>query len=728
MRKGTVTRAMVAAMSLLMLSSGAAWAGNLQTDATLSSIALAPTNVVEGSNAFQIKVWATGNIQEDKPGTATIVTSYSMATTGAITANAASELLTFEAGYNYTVGQDCSADPALARKGCQANPFVVNATLSVASGTSAGTTGTLTVSNSGSSGLDADLTPDTGAVQVVVSNLSPSVPGAPARTSTSSSPNQGAFTLEWTASTDDGKPAGSSVTYELQHKDGNDAGWSTVASGLTTNSYSFTGTSAEGEGTWTYQVRASDGTLESAYSAASSAVVVDTTAPSAPTATPSGTSGAAATGATWYKDTVTVTYSGSTDPLLADGSDGSGVASYRAPDTFTTHGANAFSGTATDAAGNVSLAATGSVNVDTSNPAHGCNAAPTTWSALDIVIDCTPTDTGSGLIAADAGAFTLQTSVPAGTETNNASTDSRTISDRVGHQTTAGPITGLKVDKKAPVITPGDIANTTWRNSSLSQLFQASDGGSGLAANQGLGADNQFTLEASAESSKDASGVIVPTVVSRTVVDNVGHETTRTLSARIDLTDPDVALVGGPADGQTYDFGSVPAAPTCNASDDLSGLNEPCAVTGYSNAVGTHTVTATATDIAGNENTDTRTYTVAAWTLKGFYSPVDIGGVYNLVKSGSTVPLKFEVFSATTELTDVASIESFKVYQVATPTDIFVDDIEQLSTGGTSLRYDSTGGQFIQNWQTPKNSAGKAYKVVMTTDDGSTITAYFLLK
>ena len=55
------------------------------------------------------------------------------------------------------------------------------------------------------------------------------------------------------------------------------------------------------------------------------------------------------------------------------------------------------------------------------------------------------------------------------------------------------------------------------------------------------------------------------------------------------------------------------------------------------------------------------------------------------------------------------------------------DDIELTTTGGTSLRYDTTGGQFVQNWQTPK-SAGSCYKVTMTAQDLSTISALFKLK
>ena len=56
-----------------------------------------------------------------------------------------------------------------------------------------------------------------------------------------------------------------------------------------------------------------------------------------------------------------------------------------------------------------------------------------------------------------------------------------------------------------------------------------------------------------------------------------------------------------------------------------------------------------------------------------------------------------------------------------------VDTIELLATGGTSLRYDTTGGQFIYNWKTP-TGAGSCYKVTVTATDGSTITAYFKLK
>jgi hypothetical protein len=56
-------------------------------------------------------------------------------------------------------------------------------------------------------------------------------------------------------------------------------------------------------------------------------------------------------------------------------------------------------------------------------------------------------------------------------------------------------------------------------------------------------------------------------------------------------------------------FGQVAPAPTCTATDATSGPLD-CVISGYSTAVGTHTLTATATDVAGNVSPATQTYTV----------------------------------------------------------------------------------------------------------------------
>jgi hypothetical protein len=221
-------------------------------------------------------------------------------------------------------------------------------------------------------------------------------------------------------------------------------------------------------------------------------------------------------------------------------------------------------------------------------------------------------------------------------------------------------------------------------------------------------------------------------IASGAVSDAVGNSAASIDSAafKIDLSDPtNVQFVGGPAAGSSYDFGDTPAKPTCTADDAVSGFAS-CEVTGYSTAVGSHTMTATAKDNAGRTATATRSYTVKAWTFKGFYQPVDMNNTVNTVKAGSTVPIKFELFKGTTELTDTAKVNQPLKAQKVNCTSLAStgeDAIELTATGGTSLRYDTTGGQYIYNWKTP-TGAGTCYNVTITANDGSSQTAYFKLK
>jgi non-reducing end alpha-L-arabinofuranosidase len=198
-------------------------------------------------------------------------------------------------------------------------------------------------------------------------------------------------------------------------------------------------------------------------------------------------------------------------------------------------------------------------------------------------------------------------------------------------------------------------------------------------------------------------------------------EQVKSATVNVDTVPPTATFSG--SIGDVY-FGSVPAAPTCTAADDTSGP-AGCVVTGYDTSVGTHTLTATATDNAGNVGTAQETYTVLPWTLKGFYSPVLMGGAVNTAKSGSNVPLKFQVFSDTTELTD-PSLITLSGERVDCTTQAPIAPIGITSAGGTALRYDSTAGQFIENWKTPA-TPGACYTVTATSADGSSITALYQL-
>src|SRR5215211_5631609 len=144
--------------------------------------------------------------------------------------------------------------------------------------------------------------------------------------------------------------------------------------------------------------------------------------------------------------------------------------------------------------------------------------------------------------------------------------------------------------------------------------------------------------------------------------------------------------------------------------------------------VGSYNVLAKITD-NNYQGQTTGTLVISPWNLKGFYQPVDMGDVLNTVKNGATVPVKFELFSGTTELTSTSAASSVvaKTVNCLAFNGDPEDPIEMVTTGGTSLRYDATAGQFIYNWQTPKK-INTCYNLTMTATDGSTITAYFKLK
>ena len=305
-------------------------------------------------------------------------------------------------------------------------------------------------------------------------------------------------------------------------------------------------------------------------------------------------------------------------------------------------------------------------------------------------------------------------------------------SDGIGSQTASCDYTdggGLQasasetyniVDPSPPVITKvvtGTEGNNGWYTSNVSVDWTVNDPESPNSL-QTTGCNDQNITADQAEQTYSCSATSAG-----------GSSGPQSVTIKRDATDPNVSLVDGPANGSEHYFGSVPDEPTCNASDALSELAGPCSVSGYGTTVGSHTVTATATDNAGNEATASSTYKVLAWDFRGFYQPVDMGGVHNTIKGGSTVPIKFELFAGSTELTDTANVvQPLKYQKISCTTGVPTEDaIETVATGGTSLRYDTTGGQFIYNWQTP-TGAGTCYNVTISSIDGSSKTALFKLK
>jgi len=167
-------------------------------------------------------------------------------------------------------------------------------------------------------------------------------------------------------------------------------------------------------------------------------------------------------------------------------------------------------------------------------------------------------------------------------------------------------------------------------------------------------------------------------------------------------------------------------------------------------AVGTYTITPVVSGLSATNYDFTPangTLTVGAWNAQGygFYQPVGVvnsiftaapnnapisnpGEFWNTAKGGSTIPLKFNVYAGTVEKTSLSDIKSFQSQKLVCSGGAGDDPVEITITGATSLRYDGTAGQWIQNWKTPTGNGDTCYRAWVTFADGSSIEAFFKLK
>ena len=195
----------------------------------------------------------------------------------------------------------------------------------------------------------------------------------------------------------------------------------------------------------------------------------------------------------WYRSNVTVTLK-ATDltsgvasiSVRGAGADPTATQTFTADTatiSFQTEGTNTLTYFATDVAGNIESTNTLTVRIDKTDPVKTCASPDGAWHANDVSLACTASDATSGLADTNDASFALTTSVAAGSETNNASTNSRTVCDVAGNCVTAGPIAGNKVDKKAPDITLSTppSASPYVVGATINASYSCTDGGSGVA-------------------------------------------------------------------------------------------------------------------------------------------------------------------------------------------------------------------------------------------------------
>ena len=173
---------------------------------------------------------------------------------------------------------------------------------------------------------------------------------------------------------------------------------------------------------------------------------------------------------------------------------------------------------------------------DTTPPVISCGRPDGFWHASDVSIACTAQDSNSGLADPADANFLLSTSVPSGTETSNAATGTRNVCDKRNNCATAGPITGNKVDKKAPSVSCLS-ADDQWHSANLGVACSASDGGSGVAPLS----DASFSLLTNLPSGAESANA---TATTRNVCDAVNNCTSATVpgGVKVDRKGPTISI------------------------------------------------------------------------------------------------------------------------------------------------------------------------------------------
>jgi hypothetical protein len=365
---------------------------------------------------------------------------------------------------------------------------------------------------------------------------------------------------------------------------------------------------------------------------------------------------------------------------------------------------------AVDNAGNIEP--TGHVALKWDNLAptvtHTLTPAPTAngWNNSDVTVhfDAKDDDGGSGVDAsrttpdrtvADETAFAgLEVLGEAFDLAGNKGTDTVTV----------------KLDESAPTIegevVEGRLGSNGWYVGPVTVHWTCADALSGV---QVCPEDETINTNGAAQK---ASG---------SAEDAAGNAASATVAVDIDQVKPAVEVAG--VEKAIYTLGDKPA-PTCQATDEHSGVAS-CTVSttgGNANGVGEYTVTATATDKAGNIATDAVKYRVN-YKWDGFRQPItdtahDLGAM-STFKAGSTVPVKYQLKKADgTVVQGVAGSWITPVKGAASFASVTEDGTAAAADSGSQFRYDATDRQWIYNWGTSKADANKQFTIGVRLDDG----------
>jgi hypothetical protein len=218
-----------------------------------------------------------------------------------------------------------------------------------------------------------------------------------------------------------------------------------------------------------------------------------------------------------------------------------------------------------------------------------------------------------------------------------------------------------------------------------------------------------------------ASGTTFPittTTVNCSATDAAGNTANGSFDVTVrDTTGPALSLPSNITTTATSNSAAT-VTYTATANDVVDGSRPVTCnpASGSSFLAGTTTVNCSAIDTRNNTSNGSFTVTVNyAWT--GFFQPID-KDVPNKAKAGSVVPVKFSL----------KGDQGLNIFATGSPSVVGAtgcasgtsDMVEEYAPANASgLKYDATADQYIYNWKTQSNYAGKCLQLNVKLADGS---------
>ena len=332
-----------------------------------------------------------------------------------------------------------------------------------------------------------------------------------------------------------------------------------------------------------------------------------------------------------------------------------------------------------------------------------------------LTVECHTAFTDPGASAADdcEGPLPVNASGSVNPDVPGTYTITYAATDSGGRTTTATRTVNV-VDTTAPLITLNGSASVT-----VECHTSYTDAGASVAD----ACDATTPLTSTSNVNVDVPGTYQ---VSYSATDDAGNTGTATRTVVVSDTIAPTVTLNGPA-SVTIILGSSFSDPGATASDSCDA-SVPVTVSGAvnTNAVGTYTLTYSATDDSNNTGTATRTVTVI-FNFTGFFSPVNNLPTINQMNAGRSIPVKFSLGG--NQGLGIMAAGSPYSQQVSCSTSAPIADVESTETsGGSTLTYDSGSGQYNYNWKTESSWAGTCRVLTVKLIDGTEHTAYFKFK